>query len=59
MKLKAKVRIILSFMELMAHTLGIRGPEVESQEGEPGEANLFFHARPVWNLQNWLYLLLS
>ena len=58
-KLKMKVRIILSLVEIMAYSKGIRGPEIEIQEGEPGETNLFFHARPIWNLQNWLYLLRS
>ena len=57
MKLRTKTRILITFLHLMECTPGICGPNPRIGDQPDSSGGIQLKARPVWHLQNWLYLL--
>ena len=59
-KLRTRTRLLLNFFHLMECTPGVCGPNPEIKEvlqKGGGPELLQLKARPVWHLQNWMFLL--
>merc|ERR1712020_55990 len=56
-KLRTKARILILFLHLMEYTPGICGPDPRMVNEDKAGRETKFKARPIWHLQNWLYLL--
>ena len=55
-RLRTRTRLLLTFFHLMECTPGVCGPNPKIKGGREPEL-LQLKARPVWHLQNWLFLL--
>ena len=55
--LRTKARILILFLHLMEYTPGVCGPDPRKGGEVKANKGAKFKARPIWHLQNWLYLL--
>ena len=55
-KLRTRARILITFFHLMECTPGICGPNPKIEEQTSNGGGIQPKARPVWHLQNWLFL---
>ena len=59
-KLRTRTRLLLTFFHLMECTPGVCGPNPDAKEVASSKGRrepLQLKARPVWHLQNWMFLL--